>query len=391
MKRILVISPIPTHPMIAGNRARIERLLVNLKEMGHEVHFLYVNTEPEKADRAHMCSVWGENFYFFPYRYPRRTLGRYLSRFRFLFEKGFLSILPVDYQYDSSLDEFLYTLSAKKKFDVVLVEYIFWTRALECFGNNVLKILDTHDVFTRRHLLYQQAGQSYGWYCTTANEEAKGLNRADVVIAIQEKEREYFSTLTNKKIITVRHIAQLHKVPGVRSVEKKILFVGSNSGANLHGMKDFIHDVLPRIRLILPDLQLLIAGKICDALEDAEGYIRLGEVKDLTPLYEKAGVVINPIQFSTGLSIKTIEALGHGKPVVTTSSGSKGLEEGAGRAFLVADTPEEFSRSVVNILTDPDLSSGLSRNAREFVGKWNRESLKELTDVLTSETVVRKQ
>jgi hypothetical protein len=40
MRSTPVISPIAMHPAIAGNRARIHRLLTGPNEMGHEVHFL---------------------------------------------------------------------------------------------------------------------------------------------------------------------------------------------------------------------------------------------------------------------------------------------------------------------------------------------------------------
>ena len=44
-KKILVISPTPTHPQNAGNRIRIYNLVSNLKELGHDVHFLYEGRE----------------------------------------------------------------------------------------------------------------------------------------------------------------------------------------------------------------------------------------------------------------------------------------------------------------------------------------------------------
>jgi glycosyltransferase involved in cell wall biosynthesis len=230
--------------------------------------------------------------------------------------------------------------------------------------------------------LYQQAGQPYGWFCTTAEEEAKGLNRADIVIAIQEQERQYFSTITQKKTITVRHIAPLRELSDVQLDGKKILFVGSDAGTNIHGIRVFIREILPKIRSVFPGLNLLIVGKICDKLDNVDGCVKLGTVEDLASIYRSVDVVVNPIQFSTGLSIKTIEALGHSRPVVTTSSGCKGLEDGANKAFLVADTPEGFTKTVVQILKDPQLSQRLSETAYRFVVRWNNESLRELANAI---------
>lgn len=389
MKRILVISPIPTHPQIAGNRTRIHRLLESLKALGHDVHFVYVNTESDSADEAAMRECWKDGFSFVPYRWPRRSLRRYATRLQFLFERGFRDLQPVDYRYDPSLDAFLHQLSAQKSFDVVIVEYIFWSRAFLCFDDRVLKILDTHDVFTRRHLLYREVGETYGWYCTSAREEAKALNRADVVIAIQEQERAYFTSLTRKEVITVGHIAPTVAPRARRRVTphpgRRLLFLGSENGANLFGVNFFLREVLPRITAVLPDMQFVLAGKICERVGDAEGCIKLGTVADLAELYAGADIVLNPLQFSTGLSIKTVEALGHGMPVVTTPAGARGIEEGAGRAFLVAASAEEFANAVLRIARDSALAQSLSDEALRFVENWNERSLHALARILECE------
>ncbi len=382
MKRILLISPIPTHPQIAGNRTRIQRLLLSLRDMGHEVHFLCVNTEPWKADEEAMARWWGKHFYRVAYRHPPRSLRRYISRLRFLFEPGFLEIQPVDYRYDNALDIVLRELAKSTRFDVVIVEYIFWSKALECFDDSVLKIIDTHDVFTRRHMLYRKAGQDYGWYCTTAKEEAKALNRADVVVAIQDQEREYFSRLTSRPVITVRHIAPLRALPPRERNEANLLFIGSDAGTNIHGLRSFLAQTFPRIRGVVPHAMLHLAGQICDNVPDAEGCIKHGVVDDLDSLYEVADIVVNPIEFSTGLCIKTIEALGYGRPVVTTSAGSRGLEDGAGQAFLVADSPDDFAQAVLHVARDAARARSLARAAYRFVERWNAESLHELRNVV---------
>jgi glycosyltransferase involved in cell wall biosynthesis len=379
-KRILMISPIPTHPQNAGNRSRIYRLLCSLKDLGHEVHFLYVNTEV--ADEKGMQRCWGDNFYVAPYRFPARSLFMYMKRVKFVFERGFRHIQPVDFRYDKSLDEFLAVLSRRTRFDVVMVEYVFWSKALECFDGGVLKLIDTHDVFAKRHLMYLENKEEYYWYCTSVMEEAKGLNRADVIVAIQPQEREYLSTLTRKKTIMIGHIGPLEKPMQGCSTERTMLFVGSASVNNVHGLRYFMNEVLPSIRMAIPDSKLLVAGEVSNAIGEYEGCVKLGVVEDLKPIYQKAGLVINPIRFSTGLSIKTIEAMGYSKPVVATSMGSKGLETEANKAFLLADDPAEFAQSVVKVLTDEQLAARLSASAYEFVKRWNEASVKELASVL---------
>jgi glycosyltransferase involved in cell wall biosynthesis len=381
-KRILMISPIPTHPMTAGNRASVYQILKSLIEMGHDVQFLYVNVEFPQVDETKMMKCWGPGFHFVPYRYPRRSLRRYAGRLKFLLERGFAELLPVDYAYDSSLDNYLSKLAEKNAFDVVIVEYVFWSKALECFGSDVLKVVDTHDVFTNRHLLHRKTNKAFRWYATTAKEEGKGLSRADIIIARHQKDKKFFETITNKKVITVGHLLVLHKPSKVPATGRKILFVGSDVELNRDGIQYFIGEIFPRIRSSIPDASLHIAGNVCSTIGDAPGCVKLGVVEDLAPLYDDASVVAVPIRFGTGQSVKTIEALGYAKPVVSTSVGARGLDQGGKRVFLVADTAVEFSQCVINVLTDSRLSGQLSTAAYEYAEKWNRESVEELAAIL---------
>jgi glycosyltransferase involved in cell wall biosynthesis len=381
-KRILVISPVPTHPITAGNRASIYQILRSLIGMGHEVHFLYVNTEPWQLDESKMAECWGSGFHFVPYKYPRRSLRRYAGRLKFLFEKGFAELLPVDYAYDSALDEYLSQLAEKIKFDVVIVEYVFWSKALECFGPEVIKLIDTHDVFTNRHLLHRKTSKAFRWYTTTAREEGKGLSRADIVIARHEKEKKFFETITPKRVITVGHLVSLHKPSRALASGGNILFVGSDAEFNRDGIEYFIGEILPRIRSSVPEATLHVAGNVCKTIKDAPGCVKLGVVENLVPVYDDASLVIIPIRFGTGQSVKTIEALGHAKPVVSTSIGARGLDQGGKRVFLVADSPEEFSKCVIKVLTDSHLSQELSQAAYGYAEQWNKDSLKELAGIL---------
>ena len=78
---VLVISPIPSHPQTAGNRARIFSLLSSIVSLGYNVHFLHVNKKD--GDTGAMQNYWGDRFYSFDYRQPNnrfRQLNRRIRR-----------------------------------------------------------------------------------------------------------------------------------------------------------------------------------------------------------------------------------------------------------------------------------------------------------------------
>jgi hypothetical protein len=80
------------------------------------------------------------------------------------------------------------------------------------------------------------------------------------------------------------------------------------------------------------------------------GVVRLGSVDDLTALYRKARVVINPAVAGTGLKIKTLEALCHLRPIVTWPSGSEGLDPALAALCITTHDWFDFSRRLVGLL-----------------------------------------
>jgi len=383
-KRILLISPIPSHPQTAGNRARIYNLALSIKELGHDFYFAHV--ERESGDRNAMKNCWGDKFCFFiPYTKPNSLFFRIRRKLKSLISKEVIYSYAIDDWYDNSIDVHLKKLYQRIRCDIVIVEYVFFSKALKCFPNHVLKIIDTHDVFTNRHKIYLKNNTIYNWFSTTAAQERRGLGRADIIIAIQEEEREFFARLTNKKTITIGHIVRLKKQKIKNPSPGYILFIGSANQSNIDAIDYFIKDVFPKIKLMVPKATLFVAGRVCRVLHNnTEDIVNLGEIADLEPIYDMADIVINSIRFGTGLKIKNIEAMGYSKPLVTTSVGAAGMESDAEPAFLVADNAQDFSDAVIKILREPTLFYNLSNRGYDFARNWNQKQMDALQGILNS-------
>ncbi len=382
-QKILIISLTPSHPCNAGNRVRINNFIANLKHQGYDTHFLYINRE--ESDEQAMRRYWGQHFYSLPYQAPPikpSIFWRLVRKIKSIFGKNHLYIYSIDDWYDESADKFIHNLQKKENFDIVIVEYVFLSKALENFDGNVLKIVDTHDVFANRHKVYLEKGVSPRWYFTTVSEEAKGLNRADVIIAIQSEEANFFRKLSRKTVITVGHLLSLCKpIPNGR-VEPKLLFVGSQNPINIHGLNYFLEKIFPLVRSRYPSVELLIAGGICQTIGDYEGCTKLGFMNDIGQAYQMSDIVVNPILFGTGLKIKSVEALGYSKALVTTSAGAVGLEDGKDIAFLVADEASEFAEQILKILNSSNVFKELTENAYKYAEKYNQNNLQVLQEVV---------
>ncbi|MEI6682313.1 MAG: glycosyltransferase family 4 protein [Bacteroidota bacterium] len=377
-QRILIISPTPTHPTNAGNRSRILVYLKYLIGLGHQVHFLY--SDQEESDIKAMEDFWGERFHYVPYKAPVKVP---FNRFMMRLSPGYRYYSHVDDHYNELLDEKIRELHREFSFTAVIVEYIFNTRAFLNFGSEVLRVVDTHDVMTDRHKHFLRAGKPAVWYSTPRREEKKGIDRADIVMAIQDREASFYRKLTRKKVITVGHSVTVTAPPiKVRPFEK-ILFVGSSNPSNFHAISDFITGFLPVLREKHRGLQLLLAGRICQVIEETEGVISLGEVADLADAYNTSDIVCNPLTIGTGLKIKMIEALGYGKAVISTTVGAEGLEAGAGSAFLLADTPGQFNYQLDRLLEEPGCFSSVVEHAVRFANGYNHQVYAELSSLFS--------
>ncbi len=395
VKKILVVSPTPSHPQTQGNRQRIYTLLKNLKELGHEVYFAHI--QKDEGDQAAMQECWGDRFYSLSYQMPTATLQRrQLSEVKIvrLLQKTvrklqsmigsnpYLTFL-IDDWYDESIDESLVNLSQSIDPDIVIIEYVFFSKALACFKENVLKIIDTHDIFADRYKLFSKQQLKNSWFSTTKRQENLGLNRADIIVAIQENEANVLRKRLSKRVITVGHPVSLYACE-LRSYRNRILFLGSNNAINISSINYFIKDIFPLVKSTFSNAELVLAGGICDQVVDFDGCLKLGSTNELVSIYNAIDIVINPVLFGTGLKIKNIEAMGYAKPLVTTALGAEGMEAGAGKAFLIAESAQEFADSILDIFLRAEVYESLSRNAYDFAREWNQNCLKALKDTIES-------
>ena len=380
-QRILLISHLPILPATAGNKIRVWALMNNLRALGHDVWYLGLGLKPE--EERDIRKAWGDNLYVVPHVRAREARPRLAAAKRWVLDRAVSEgwVTPdLDYRIWPHWDEALKKLAREQKFDVVIVEYVFYSKALLYFEGAV-KVIDTHDVFTdRAQKLRARKIKSYYWSLPRAS-EARGLARADVILAIQKHEAAFFDQLTGgkKQVKVVGHTVALRPLPADGGTGRNLLFVGTSYAANIDGVKYFIERVLPIVRERFPDVRLQVAGTVCKALKaDLPGVELLGVVESLDEAYRRADIVVNPVLTGTGLKTKTVEALGHAKALVTTACGAEGIEEEAGNAFLMADEPAAMAAHVTNLLESPELAGELAQRGFRFAAEWNAAQIETL-------------
>jgi glycosyltransferase involved in cell wall biosynthesis len=354
-----------------------------LSSLHHDVHFLHLQQSLRAEDPA-MRAFWGERLHEFRSLSPVSFIRRARRKLVRVLGKALHLNLPADSYFDPEAATHLRRMFETTRYDVVILSYVFYSRLLEAVPEGVRKLIDTHDVFSDRFSLYRAHGQANEFFSTSRAEEAKALDRADVVLAIQARDAEHFQSLTRRPVAVVGHLAPVAAYDSRRAADAvpAMLFIGGPMGINVHGVEWFIREVLPGVRRRVPEAELWLVGGIGDRIRDEPGVRRLGFVDSLDEVYQRASVVINPQQFGTGLSIKSVEALRHGRPLVSTVSGGRGLEDGAGVAFLQAASAEEFGAQLVVLLRDPVAAASLADRALAFARAYYERNLGALADLM---------
>lgn len=389
--KALIVSPVPTDPVNAGNRARIATMTGLFAHWGWDVHFAFVPMEP--ADSVASSARFGAGrFHRLKYAQPMPSwpvrIMRKVARLAKL-NAGYLWAL--DAWYDEQLTPQLQALHAVHGFDLVCVEYVFMSKALEAFGGQVIKILDTHDCFAERHRRYLQQGQEPQWFSTSEEDETRGFLRAHAVLAIQPQEAKEFGARVTRHaahdcaVLEFGHILPEVEAVGLSNAPVGI-FLGSDNPINVTALRWFIGEVMPMIKREVPGFRLKVVGSVCNAIGASDQVDKLGFVDDLALAFAQACVNVNPVQMGTGVNIKLLDAMMYGMPCISTEVGVRGLEQYAEHGICVVPDNDSgaFARAVVVLLRSRDIQVRYATGARVSAQAWNIRQSKNLEAWISS-------
>jgi len=231
-------------------------------------------------------------------------------------------------------------------FEVVIIEYVDLSPVLEYLHPATITILDTHDLIANKIQSFGAANLDYGGIMLTKEEELEIFDYYDYVILIQKKDYDEVCQAINRdKLLLVPHPVAIQERIITRHA-KRVGYVASLYGPNINALQWFLENVWHEAS-IKYGFVLHVYGDINAAFNrsnfsNGDSVIFHGYVEDTDTIYNQLDIIINPIKCGAGLKIKNVEALGNGLPLITTEHGSIGMEDGISKAFLVADTREEF-------------------------------------------------
>ncbi len=140
----------------------------------------------------------------------------------------------------------------------------------------------------------------------------------------------------------------------------------------------FLQSILPNIWRTYPQVRLSVVGqhpteKLRRVVEETTAsntqgeVVVTGRVEDVKPYIAQAGVYVVPLRIGGGTRLKILEALAMQKAVVSTTVGAEGLNLVDRQEIVLADRPNQFADSVIELLSDSERRQNLGLKGRERV------------------------
>jgi hypothetical protein len=407
-EKILIISPVPLFPGHAGNRERIRSICTELMNREYILDFFYTGFHQEISD-DHLSffngSVLDHKLEVEKLQFSKNPLFRVreiANGLKIKMEKWlrYLRGGSDSARFNKSLTEYknlgkwilLKGQIDRSEYKAVIVNYAPYFFYFDLFEDKTIRIIDAHDRLTDRFKMYTNSSQDpVDWHSLTENDEKVALSKADVAWAITGEEKKFFEKLvgsTSTNVYTLRHLRPFNNIQYQEDVSR-IVMIGSTNRLNIDGLTWFLEQVWQKIRHYELDLKFLIAGSICEVVDetilddDVELYGRFDSAKEI---YSKGDLFINPMQEGTGLKIKTFEALANGKFVLSTEAGATGLNELIGNGLICSDDPATWIKEIKKFFEAGSKNHDQKKKTAKIISQIYQENL----DVISQSLNIKK-
>lgn len=213
------------------------------------------------------------------------------------------------------------------------------------------------------------------------------MKKADVVFTLSEDERGIINRelAEDKAVISPIFIYNTFPTEPFSPKDKyDIMFVGGfGHSPNVDGILWFVQEIWEKVQEKLPESRLVIIGsrpteRILEL--QSERILVTGYVTDeeLENYYQHCRVCVIPLRYGAGVKGKTIEAMYHQVPIVSTSIGIEGLPD-IDEYISCFDDADLFAKQVIHMYRDEESARKAAAGYIEYVKKhFSYESAKKL-------------
>ncbi|MEE1945976.1 glycosyltransferase family 4 protein [Pedobacter sp. KR3-3] len=285
--------------------------------------------------------------------------------------------------YDDDAARLLENILREHEFDIIQFEGLY-----------VVPYLDTVKENSKAKLVYRAHNIEYDvWERLAAREqfrprrkyleflsrrlkvyETEQLNRFHQVFAISHPDRQQILLMGCQTRLDVFPVAidfDKYHVDLKKTSFPTLFHLGAMDWRpNKEGLEWFLDEIWPDIETLSGELRFYIAGKNMQKQffeYDSENLIVESEVFDAIEFMNSKAIMIVPLLSGSGMRVKIIEGMAMQKCIIATTMAAEGINCEPGKDILIADTPDEFYRSILQCITQPNRWREIGKNARKTV------------------------
>ena len=201
--------------------------------------------------------------------------------------------------------------------------------------------------------------------------ENKIFDHFDKTILLSKSEINQIDKKFKNKIIKIDESAdQINKSYLYSKKNFKILFVGNlNYLPNLLACKEFVNNILPKLRAKSPQIKFSIIGNISKfdklLLSIRSGVEILGPKKNISKCVKNSFCGLANLRIATGVQGKVLTYMSHGLPVICSEKVAKNF----GSSVISYKNEKELIQKILDLQKNKQISNKFSKKAIKFSKK----------------------
>ena len=380
MKILQLCNKPPYPPNDGGTRAMLQ-MSADLAQAGNEVTVLSVVTSKHSVRLQDIPEELKTKIHFYLVLVDTRIRWLKLVKNLFFSSLPYLAERFVSFAFLEQLKKLL----KENSFDVIQFETPYLAYCLQ-----EIRCMSPAPVVYRMHNIeseiWEREARQHGffvrWYLKLLARrirvmEMDFIKQCDGLIPISRRDDEKI-----KEMGIMIPSCVVPYVPSFPSTQESffceypsIFFLGAlDWKPNLKGLEWFICKVWPHLQRKYPSLLFHVAGRNPSSAFAKwcrkKGIVFHGEVADAAAFMQRHAIMVVPLFAGSGMRVKIIEGMMHGKAIVSTSLGAEGIPAVHQENILIANTDKDFIEAVSSLVENKEWYERIRKQAYAFAHRW---------------------